>query len=301
MGVRIGLPRAFFYFSYGRLWEDMLKAWGAEPILSGPTDRRKIERGAQLAPEGACLPIRVLLGHVEELCEWAPDYIFLPRMLKSESGRCTCPKTAGLPEIVRYSCPQAPPLLSPSIVGSPEDPRSYDEVRRQLRLSGEKIRGGCCYAWRNYRREQGRLQRAAVRPMIGILGHSYLTEDPEINFHLKSQLEKAGFDCAAAGDIGTEIEKEKTKSIYPKYMFWEQGEKTGNLFAYGLQQKWSGYIFLSAMGCGPDSCTEKYCRRQAEQNHIPYLELVFDEQSGSAGAETRIEAFLDMIERGRLG
>ena len=292
MKACVGLPQAFFYFTYGQFWEKMLQECGVRVLLSGPTDRRMIEEGAALAPEGACLPIRVLLGHIAALGRQQPDYIFIPRIVRWETG-CTCPKTAGLSEIVRFSCPDLPPLLTPVIEDAAENPRSYFRAGKVLGLSRERIRGACRCAWEDFCRKSRREEDKAGRT-IGLIGHPYLTEDPELNFHLRDRLREAGYAC---GGLRPPAPAPAAWGLYPKAMFWKSGRDMEDLTCRGLRENWAGFIFLSAMGCGPDSCSSLYCENRVRQMGKPCLELVLDEQSASAGAQTRIEAFLDMVER----
>ena len=76
----------------------------------------------------ACLPLKILRGHVENLKEKGVDYIFLPRVVKPDQDTFTCPKSAGLPELIFQTGRDLPLLLSPEIEGSILDPRPYYET-----------------------------------------------------------------------------------------------------------------------------------------------------------------------------
>ena len=54
-----------------------------------------------------------------------------------------------------------------------------------------------------------------------------------------------------------------------------------------------GIILLSAFPCGPDSMTNELLTRRL--TGIPVLNLVLDAQTGTAGMETRMESFIDII------
>lgn len=294
MKLRIGLPRAYHYYPYGPFWEELLKSWGAEVIISGTTTRHMLEEGAERAPEGACLPLKTFLGHAIELGRAKVDYLFIPRLIREGSReRFCCPKSAGLPELVKTSVPELPPILAPTVERAVEAPENYRSTACLFGVSGEKARRACSRAWRNY--QSRRRPEGDTRPGIGILGHPYLTEDAELNFHLKQRIEQAGLTCLC-GD-----EADAAESIYPKTMFWHSGEAANARLERSRQENWKGCIFLTAVGCGPDSCTELYCRRAAQRRDIPYMQLSLDEESGSTGFETRLEAFLDMIERRSIG
>ena len=54
-----------------------------------------------------------------------------------------------------------------------------------------------------------------------------------------------------------------------------------------------GIILLSAFPCGPDSMVNELIARRVKR--VPMLNLVLDSQSGTAGIETRLESFIDII------
>ena len=54
-----------------------------------------------------------------------------------------------------------------------------------------------------------------------------------------------------------------------------------------------GIILLSAFPCGPDAMVNELLVRRLKG--IPVLNMVLDGQSGTAGVETRLESFVDII------
>ena len=52
-------------------------------------------------------------------------------------------------------------------------------------------------------------------------------------------------------------------------------------------------MLVSAFPCGPDSMTNEMLIRRIKGK--PVLTLMLDTQSGTAGIETRLESFLDII------
>ena len=59
-----------------------------------------------------------------------------------------------------------------------------------------------------------------------------------------------------------------------------------------------GVIGVVAFGCGPDSLMMDMVQRQAiKLGTTPFMSLTLEEHTAEAGIITRLEAFLDMIER----
>ena len=56
-----------------------------------------------------------------------------------------------------------------------------------------------------------------------------------------------------------------------------------------------GIIYISSFGCGLDSILTYIVSQKTNEYNIPIMELTLDEQTGEAGFDTRIEAFLDMM------
>jgi predicted nucleotide-binding protein (sugar kinase/HSP70/actin superfamily) len=58
-----------------------------------------------------------------------------------------------------------------------------------------------------------------------------------------------------------------------------------------------GLIHVTAFGCGPDSMLGKLLELDSLEYKKPFMTIRVDEHTGEAGVDTRIEAFVDMLER----
>ena len=54
-----------------------------------------------------------------------------------------------------------------------------------------------------------------------------------------------------------------------------------------------GIVLLTGFPCGPDSVVNEVIKR--EIGDLPILYLLLDGQDGTAGVETRIESFIDIL------
>ncbi|HSH36286.1 2-hydroxyacyl-CoA dehydratase, partial [Schnuerera sp.] len=78
---------------------------------------------------------------------------------------------------------------------------------------------------------------------------------------------------------------------------WSHGQKiVGAAFSLIERKAVHGIIYISAFGCGLDSVLIDLVERKAKESKIPFTLLTIDEQTGEAGINTRIEAFIDMLE-----
>lgn len=92
---------------------------------------------------------------------------------------------------------------------------------------------------------------------------------------------------------------EKSKASGCRKVYWELGKDiVAAAMFYAEQPEIDGLINVSSFGCGQDSFTsvlvEHHVRHRSDK---PLLNLVLDEHNSDAGLNTRMEAFLDMMEQ----
>ncbi|GAF93671.1 unnamed protein product, partial [marine sediment metagenome] len=80
----IGFPRAMYYYDRLPFWSTFWGELGFGMILSDPTNKDIINKGSESVIADPCFPIKVAHGHVQNLMEKNPDYIFIPSMITSE-------------------------------------------------------------------------------------------------------------------------------------------------------------------------------------------------------------------------
>lgn len=69
----------------------------------------------------------------------------------------------------------------------------------------------------------------------------------------------------------------------------------GSAFSVIEERKIDGILYISSFGCGIDSILIDLVQRKSKEKKVPFMLLTLDEQTGEAGINTRIEAFLDMM------
>ena len=351
--MKLGFPRALTYYDYYPFWAGFFHKLGIDLVTSPLTNRQIMEIGLKKAPDETCLPVKILVGHLNALKE--VDGIFLPRLVSMEENTYLCPKILGLPESVLYAVPPGREVYTVD-VNWREGSR---DVLKNLELFGSKIgrskaqvreafveakqwlqtyehmrsRGWSfeesmeCFenlaepmklnklgfdAKRSNKLkpsefEDGWLldreieQKSADedRPRIALIGHSYLAYESYANLNLLQRLgEKA--ELYVVENIESKHIEKSQKTLHKK-IFWSHAKKIyGAGGTYIDDPKIDGLIYLSCFGCGTDSMTNDLLARRARAEQKPYMVVTLDEHSGEAGLVTRIEAFLDMLER-RMG
>ena len=71
----------------------------------------------------------------------------------------------------------------------------------------------------------------------------------------------------------------------------------GSAFYLYNQEDIDGLIVLVSFGCGPGSFIKELIERKIQKEKSkPYMSLILDEHTAKTGIQTRLEAFLDMLE-----
>ncbi len=326
MGLRVGIPRALWYYSHFPFWRTFLEGLGARVVASPPTSREIVDAGVADTVSEACVPIKVFMGHVRALVRsWEKrdiDAIFLPRYVNWCGSTVYCPKFLGLPDMVRHSFSNLPLLIQVRL-DRRQRPlallRACNQVRRQLGAPLAALLGAYRQAVHSQRRHEKNLQAgwtpvesiagrrgaaaASGDPPIklALLGYPYLIYDRYINLGLMEKLQAAGVEVLTADIVPGHCLRQFSGAFY-KTLFWTYSDLVARAGCYflGADRDVDGIIHVTAFGCGPDAMVDKLLELRARQAGRPFLSVTLDEHSGEAGILTRLEAFVDMLRRRRM-
>lgn len=302
--MRLGFPRAMNYHDYYPFWAGFFQALGVELVLSPPTNRQTMETGLKKAYTEMCLPIKILAGHLDAFAD--VDGVFLPRMVSMEEKTYLCPKMLGLPESILSAVPEGLKVYSVTVnrrEGDREARAALEKFGRPLGYGRRKV--GAAYVqgkeWQTkYEKERamewnGR-DKDPDKTHIALIGHSYLTNEPYVNHNMLKRLEKRA--CVSVAENVAAADRQVYLDKLRKPLFWSHAQKIYGAASFYLENEGiDGVICLSCFGCGSDSMTQEFIANQARRVHKPYMVITLDEHTGEAGIITRLEAFLDMIER----
>lgn len=316
----VGIPRALFYYYHYPLWEFFFRELGFRILLSPPTDKNTVNLGIAKAVDEICYPVKIYYGHLAKLGKENIDYLFLPRLVSVEKRSYICPKFMGLPDMVKAGFTQLPNILEPTFDSSKKTYGMKDGLRQlgnELGFYGkklEKVINGSLGALADYEESlqlgktpmeilDGYQQNAKIEKqlIVALLGHGYNIYDPYANMNLIPKLNDLGVQVITP-EMLKESTLEKAMKNFPKHMFWTLGRQVvGSALHLETHNKIDGLIHVSSFGCGPDSMVaelvERYIRRNKRK---PFLNLIIDEHTGEAGLNTRLEAFIDMINRRKI-
>jgi predicted nucleotide-binding protein (sugar kinase/HSP70/actin superfamily) len=298
LGPTIGLPRSLLYHRYNVLWKSFFGRLGLDVVESPPSNRAILDRGIRLAVDETCLPLKILLGHVEALKDRA-DFILVPRIVSVERGETACVKFMGAYDVVRNLI-EGVHLLEYNV-----DVTTGRTGRSEFCRIGRDLRGKPVSAWLAYERakhdesrfldERMRLQEAAL-DMEGmkvlVVGHGYNIEDELLGLPIIRTFEQLGVIPVAAEMHDRSLSRRLSTHLSSDIPWTYNKELLGAVEKY--RERVDGIVFLVTFPCGPDSLMTELCVRKIKDK--PVLVIVLDELQGEAGLRTRIESFVDLVQ-----
>ncbi len=313
---RVGIPRALLYYRYGIAWRTFFEQLGRDVVLDEPSDHGTLEVGDRLSVDECCLASKLFLGHVSALIDAGVDAVFVPSLMGYGRFDTFCTKFQALPDLAANAF---------AVAGKPVRIISLriDELRGETeeaafkglaaRFGASRKEAARAYkaaraAQRSYdeamAREQEKLVKslgklpAAERPLtILVAAHPYVSHDPFVGGVVEDALRDLGA-CVLFAD-----ETDRARALKRSYEFshsipWiVNRELIGSILM--LHEHIDGIVLMSAYPCGPDSMADDAIERCIKGK--PILTLTVDAQAGTAGVETRVESFVDILSYQKKG
>jgi len=300
------------------MWKTFIEALGHEVVISPPTNQDILNNGVKACVDDACLPVKVFFGHIIYLKERV-DRVLVPRLMSISTREFICPKFCGLPEMVYYGMNRNVSMLVLNIDLHRKNSKmvdayvqlgeklsnnyeniniAYKKATQTQSVFDEQIQNGIFpfTAIEGAYPRKSEIARNQQKRTIGVIGHPYLLYDRFLNMDILWKLQKRNITYLTPERIPQE-KVEKEAATLPKRMFWSLGKHLyGSALTMARDHLVDGMIYLSAFGCGIDSLmgdiTERHIRRNSD---IPFTSITLDEHTGEAGVNTRLDAFIDMM------
>jgi len=306
--MKIGIPRALSYYAYYPFFITFFKKLGIEVVVSDETTKEIMDMGVQDAITDACVPIKLMHGHVKNLMDRV-DFVFVPRLVSVDREATFCPKFLGLPDMLVCSISQLTNMLEVRI----DLRKSRFELFKICMKLAVKFKKGffaaynaylnACYCFKNYTHQflQGGIPPIGIvgqkksNISLAVLGYPYLLYDPYLNLDLIKKLINMGV-YVVTPEMIPKKEKQKQECKLKKNLFWTfSNEVIRSAYALFENQCVDGIIHVTAFGCGPDFIVDKLMEIDSKKYNMPFLTITIDEHTGQEGLNTRLEAFVDML------
>ncbi|MBN2724095.1 MAG: activase [Deltaproteobacteria bacterium] len=300
----VGIPKAFSVYSLYPLYSWFFHELGLRTILSEEIPHEGVAR----TESSYCFPAEIAHGAVYDIISRNTDYIFIPHFRDmpsyEEHGNSNfCPITQALPYYIKKAFPAVPAdkWLAPVVTfnyGEAKGMESFMEMGKNLGFSEEEVSKAFNTAWKKQNqfwsdyqktgKEALRKAREADHPVIALLGRPYnaFTKDANMGIPLK-------FTSRGCSIIPFDMLPVAESSIFDN-MYWYYGQQDMKASSF-LKSENNIYItYITNFSCAPDSFMLHYVKWMMGSK--PFLILELDSHSADAGVDTRIEAYLDIIE-----
>ncbi|MCX8128482.1 MAG: CoA protein activase [Clostridia bacterium] len=340
----------------------LLDDLGVDYVIPPFNNKKALEVGTKLAPELACLPLKINLGNYVQAYEDGADtilmaggcgpcrfgyYCEIQREILRDNGYEMDMITLEMPDqgikelanrIKKLSGRLNIPVLLKAIKNTAQVSRMVDELEKlSYKVRPREIRKGTTdkiyktflnnvKAIRGSKEIKGliretenelknvEMERDCVPLKVGIVGEIYTTIDSYTSFNIDIKL----------GNMGIEVDRSVTVSEWvidhiiknalhlPRDMSYAEAAKPylgtmigghaqetiGNTILYA-RNGYDGVIQIYPLTCMPEIVAESILPAIEKDYNIPVLTLIIDEMTGEAGYLTRVEAFIDLLEKRR--
>lgn len=297
--VTVGIPRAMLYYRYEILWKNFFSALGVKCVISPQTNKEIIKEGTAVSIDEACLSTKIFIGHVKALIGKC-DYILIPRVSNFGLKRNMCTKFEALYDIASNAFRQSGQrFISYNIdyLKNLTEEKAFVSLGEELGFPRKQVIASYKAAKKaenDYLKNQIKLQESLFKKdglKILIVSHSYVEMDPYIGKPVTSYLKKMGAIPVYADLFDRKDCIKQSVKVSPT-LKWEFSREAVGGIALN-KNRIDGIILVSAFPCGPDSMVNEMIIRKFKG--IPILNIVLDDQDGTAGLETRLESFIDIL------
>ena len=297
--MTIGIPRALIYWKRPGFWESFFENLGCKVLLSPKTNKEIVEKGVKAADPETCFSFKVFWGHLLWLDEKC-DFVFVPCLKTNKEKLEYCPKFFGLPDLAKILV-KTPILTEVFDARKEKFAKTLGKLGKKLNKSQTKIQEAIKIALFKEKEKKEKQKKdflekiESTKPKIVLVSHQYNLYDDYVNLRTKEKLEKLGAEVIFIDEVPI---GETRNEIYPKF-HWEFAkeimEKIQAILNYPANCGIVGAIEISSFQCGCDAVLKEFVEKEFKQNKIPFLYLIIDEQTGEAGLQTRLEAFMDTL------
>jgi predicted nucleotide-binding protein (sugar kinase/HSP70/actin superfamily) len=298
---RIGLPLALTTYELYPLYARFLTELGYEVVLSQPGLGHR-RTGAPM-----CYPSELMHAAVDNLLDQGVNFIFLPYMREfpAPAGHLhgyLCPVTQDIPGVIKaFFENSAARILTPEMGLAANLAAVTEQEAIRLAATLEISAKRACECWATAMAHQANFKQAyrtAIQealiglnePAVILVGRPYVAFAPEVNLSVPRKIATRGF-TVIPGDALSAVPPPNEHDV------WHFTQDVLAAVDYARSHEDLYVCDISCFSCGPDAILHHRLRSQLEGQPFCFIEI--DSHTAHAGIETRIGAFLDIIEARR--
>ena len=310
----VGIPRALSVHTLYPLYSWFFYELGIKTFLSSEVPQEGLAR----TEADYCFPAEIAHGAVQDCLDKGADFVLLPHFRDMPSYEKDvhanfCPITQSLPYYIEKAFLDTDknkwlPLVVSFKFGAEKALELFGMMGEKLGVGEEEIKTAFYKALEkqnDYFKAAKKMgeealseARGANRPVIALLGRAYNAFTSEANMGIPKKFTTRGysiipFDILPFENGPENAENGKSGEIFPN-MYWYYGQEDVKTAKF-LKKEDNIYLtYVTNFSCAPDSFILHYIKWIMKQK--PFLVLELDSHSADAGVDTRVEAFLDIID-----
>ena len=298
--MKIGIPRSLYYYHYKDLWLSFFKRLNIDVVISDKTTKEIMKKGIELSNDEMCIALKNYLGHVVSL-KGLCDYVLIPRIDNYGINNQMCTNYMSTYDIIDKILDIPIISYNVSLRNKQTEEKEFMKWSSILKRSKKEIKEAYNYGLEYSINKSKYLERKNIEKLkskktkILIVSHPYNI-----------------FDEYIGASIINALKKYDVEIIYSEYFNKNKTNKLGNVLSTGLYFKYSkeeigsilmckdkidGILFLTVFPCALDSLVIPLVLRKVD---IPTLHLMIYEENSMTGIITRLESFIDIIERNKI-
>jgi Uncharacterized protein conserved in bacteria len=294
--IKIGIPRGLYFYYHGKLYQRFFEKLGFKVITSPKTDYEILKKGIDNSVDEMCLPLKILLGHIKYL-ENKTDYIVIPRIDNYGYHNQTCTNFLAIHDICRNLFDIRILGYNINLENNEDEFDGFLKMGKYFNIDDVKIMKAYEESLEEvekinkikYKKSMKKLNSNKTK--ILLVTHAYNIYDNLIGTPILKYLNENNIEVIISDECNPNLTEALSKKI-SKDLYWKYSKEALGSIVLN-KHKIEGIIFLSSFPCALDSISYELAFRKI---NLPYIHLVLDDLSGSAGIETRLESFLDIIE-----
>jgi predicted CoA-substrate-specific enzyme activase len=313
----VAMPRALITWQLMPLFSRFFQELGFQVVVSGKTTKKTIRQGVESVPAQPCFPVKAAFGHVRELLDAQPDYLFIPCIPSmtptsaEQKYHRLCPYVQSFAFQVQSAFAgrfgKTKLVSGPLYLGSGQRAmvQSFRKLAAQVGADANRAEAalqtalaaqeafGCDLHEKgeSILDSLGRNERLFV-----LISRPYNGLDEGMNLRLSQKLEAMGVRWIPMEMLDVASSPLTDKGLHQS-VYWSYGQKILRAAEIIQRDDRLFAIYLTNFSCGPDSFLQSFFTDIMRPK--PSLLLELDEHSADAGLVTRLEAYFESLKHYR--
>lgn len=316
----IGINLSFLTHSLFPLYYNFFKGLGFQVILPS----KVIPEGIKLQGSAFCYPASIAHGLFLDLINKKTDYIFLPHVTeipvensisRDREHQSTCFILQAEPYYLRTAFKKylsSDKLINP-VLNFSQGFQAEEKNFVQLAKKMGKRKNLAVLSYREACRAQdefiARLKKAGKETLeslrnnpeeivVVLFGRTYNAFCAELNLGIPKKFASRGIIIIPFDSLPYEsCDYQGPPEFFERNLTWAFGQMILKAASFVQQHEQLFGVYITNFSCGPDSFLLTYFREIMKDK--PSLTLEIDSHTADVGVDTRIEAFLDIVQRYR--